>query len=210
MSENYMSRPPEKVGASVAPSTSNTSTAQTIRPKLRIFHANPKGTGCAAEFTLHPAHDITDGSIWLRLANQMTIGDRQGPQPVYPRFDWENSICVKFEFSDLIEILQVFRGECESIASGKGLFHISTVGRTRIALSHTVETGGYFLDVYRKLMDGHEVQAHLSLSSAEALGLMTAIEQSLGIIAFGIPMVIPHDTTAYKAKMKELRRGSAA
>ena len=66
----------------------------TYRPKLAFFHANAKGTGCAATLELHPAHDDMEGCIMLSVANQLTIGNRMGPNPTFPRFDWENKICV--------------------------------------------------------------------------------------------------------------------
>ena len=111
----------------------------TYRPKLAFYHASPKGTGCAATLELHPAHDDVDGSIWLCAANQMTIGNRMGPNPTFPRFDWENRICVKLDFNDLCAMLQVFRGECESLEDGRGLFHQSPRGTTKIVLAHSVE-----------------------------------------------------------------------
>ena len=93
------------------------------RPSLALFHASPKGTGGAIKMTLHPAHDDTDGCIMLTMANQLTIGNRQGPNPVYPKFDWDGKLTVKLDFTDLTKMLQVFRGECESIEDGKGLYH---------------------------------------------------------------------------------------
>lgn len=33
-----------------------------FRPRLALYHANAKGTGCAIKMELHPAHGATDGS----------------------------------------------------------------------------------------------------------------------------------------------------
>ena len=187
----------------------NKSTPQvgTYRPKLAFYHATPKGTGCAVTWALHPAHDDTDGSIWLRAANQMTTGNRMGPNPTFPRFDWENAINVKFDFSDLCAFLQVFRGECESINGDHGLYHRSPAGLTRIQLRHLVDpVSGYSLEIYKTPANGgEESRAHLLLNPAEALGLCEAIAGAMYLVAFGIPMLVPHDTSDYRAQTKELR-----
>ena len=177
------------------------------RPKLAFYHPSPRGTGCAVTWALHPAHDLTDGSIWLRAANQMTIGNRMGPNPTFPRFDWENPICVKLGFSDLCAFLQVFRGECESINGDSGLLHRSPVGLTCIKLRHLVEpVQGYSLELYRTPAGGgEESRAHILLSPAEALGLCESIAGSMYLVSFGIPMLVPHDTSEYRAQTKELR-----
>ena len=162
------------------------------RPTLTMYHPNGKGTGSAIMIELHPAHDDTAGSIMATIATQLTIGDRLGAVPVYPRFDWEGAITVKLDFTDISKMLQVFRGECESLEDGRGLFHKSTRGTTKIILRHIVEPiNGYMLEVYRKT-DSEDSNARIFLSPYEALGLATAIESSMGVICFGIPMVIPN------------------
>lgn len=183
-----------------------------FRPKLTFYHPNAKGTGCAVEMALHPAHDRTDGSIMMRIANQMTIGDRRGPNPTYPRFDWENTICVKLGFLDLCQFLQVLRGECETINGDRGALHRSPSGLTRIQLRHLVEPiQGYSLELYKTPANGgEETRAHMLLNPAEALGLCESIAGSLYLVSFGIPMLVPHDTSAYEAQTKELRNAAAA
>ncbi len=188
---------------------------RTFRPNLQLFHPNAKGTGSAVKFELHPAHDDRDGCIMMTLANQKSVGSRTGETPTYSTFDWENRICVKLDFSDLAAMLQVFRGECESIADGHGLYHRSVDFSTKINLHHFVDPRpGYLVEVYRS-SNGRsgpekESNARFLLSSAEAEGLSVAIEHSLAVVCFGIPMVIPHDTSAYRARVKEARNGAAA
>ena len=163
------------------------------RPTLTMYHPNGKGTGSAIRLELHPAHDDTAGSIMATIATQLTIGDRLGAVPVYPRFDWEGAIIVKLDFTDISKMLQVFRGECESLEDGRGLFHNSTRGTTKIMLRHLVEPiNGYMLEVSRKTSDSKDSNARIFLYPYEALGLATAIESSMGVICFGIPMVIPN------------------
>ena len=162
------------------------------RPTLTMYHPNGKGTGSAIRLELHPADD-TDGSIMATIATQLTTGNCMGSMPIYPRFDWEGAITVKLDFTDISKMLQVFRGECESLEDGRGLFHNSTRGTTKIMLRHIVEPiNGYMLEVYRKTSNSEDSNARIFLSPYEALGLATAIESSMGVICFGIPMVIPH------------------
>ena len=180
------------------------------RPKLTMYHPNNRGSGSAAQFALHPAHDSTDGSIMMQIANQKTVGCAGGSSP-FSTFDWQNSIGVKLDFTDLTRMLQVFRGECEAIEGEYGLIHRSPSGTTIIQLKHQLEPiPGYALSVKRKKNDGTEVRSFLLLSNNEALGLSEAIAGSLSVICFGIPKVIPHDTSAYQAATKGMRNVAAA
>ncbi len=183
------------------------------RPVFSIFHPNAKGTGCALMMELHPAHDLKDGSIMTCFMNQKTVGDRRGPIPTYSTFDTENKIWVKLDFFDLAKILQVFRGECESLEGGKGLFHQSARYSTHIRLQHQTEVAnGYLFEVYRTTpgkRDG-DVSACITLASWEAMGLALAIENSFGVICFGIPQVVAHDTSAYEAAARKAIHANAA
>ena len=160
---------------------------------------------------LHPAHDRVDGSIMVRVANQMTVGDLRGPNPTFPRFDWENAVSVKLDFSDLCKMLQVFRGECESLEEGRGLYHRTARATTKIVLRHLVDpVAGYSFELYRTPAQGEETRTHILFSPWEALGLAEAIAGSMAVISFGIPVVIPHDTSAYVAENREYRNANAA
>ncbi len=183
-----------------------------FRPRLAFFKPNAKGSGCAMKVELHPAHGQVDGSLMVTLANQMTIGDRRGPTPVYPHFDWENSICVKLDFNDLSKMLLVLRGQCETIDEGHGLVHQSPRGRTHINLRHATEPRPCFcFEVRRVSGDGtHDTRAFMPLTPAEAAGLLAAIEGSLSVICFGIPMVIERNVSAYKQATREMRYGKAS
>ena len=80
-----------------------------FRPRLAIYHANAKGTGCAIKMELHPAVGAADGSIFCTFAAQKTVGNRLGPNPTFPTFDWDGAITVKLAFDDLTKMQQVFR-----------------------------------------------------------------------------------------------------
>lgn len=163
------------------------------RPALAFYKANAKGTGCAMKMELHPAHGDTAGGIMMSLASQKTVGDYRGPNPIYPTFDWENPITVKLDFTDLAKMLQVFRGERESIEEGRGLIHRSPSGLTYIKLAHLVDPiPGYKFEVKFSAGEGRVEQRTIMLAPYEALGLTAAIESSLGVICFGVPMIIEH------------------
>lgn len=184
-----------------------------FRPQFAIYHPNGKGTGCAMKMELHPAHDDRDGCIMVALANQQTACDRRGPVVKYATFDWQRRITVKLDFSDICKMMQVFRGESESIDDGKGIYHRSPKFATRIALRHVIEPlQGYSLEVYRSSLDKSEedCSAHMFLTAAEAYGIAMSFEHSIGVICFGIPRVIPHDTSAYMAKVREMRDADVA
>jgi len=172
------------------------------RPSLNFYHANPKGTGSALSMELHPAHDQVEGSLMVKIANQSSVGNRQGPNPTYPRFDWEGAVTVKLGFSDICKLLQVLRGECESIEDGRGLYHRSGKATTRICFRHLVEGfTGYSLECYRTSLNGEdERRVHFLFGVAEALGVCEAIAGSLSVICFGIPMVIARSPVVESAK----------
>ena len=92
-------------------------------PRLEFYHPNAKGTGCAMVMKLRPADATQDGFIVVSFANQMTVGNPYGDNPTFPKFDWENKVDVVLDFNDLCAILQVLRGETESIGNGHGVFH---------------------------------------------------------------------------------------
>ena len=162
------------------------------RPALAFYHANAKGTGCAVKMTLHPATvdeagTTTDGCIWLEIAQQMTVGNRMGPNPTFPRFDWDNVIAVKLRFDDITKMLQVFRGECETINGDHGLYHRDANGSVKIVLRHLIDpVSGYSLELYATHAGGgEESRAHFLMSNSEALGICEAFTGSMRLIAFG-------------------------
>lgn len=163
--------------------------ASGVRPRLALYHANPRGMGCAIKMELHPAHGMTDGSIFCTLAAQKTVGNRLGPNPTFPTFDWTDAITVKLAFDDLTKMQQVFRGECESINGDHGLWHRTAKGNTEITLRHIVDpVCGYAFDVCHVPSDvGDERQWKILLQPSEALGISEVISGSMYLVAFGVP-----------------------
>ena len=162
-----------------------------MRPRLALYHANAKGTGCAIKMELHPAVGAADGSIFCTFAAQKTIGNRLGANPTFPTFDWDGAITVKLAFDDLTKIQQVFRGECESINGDHGLWHRTAMGNTKIVLRHIVDpVPGYTFEVFFAPADGGEERRWLFLlQPSEALGISEVISGSMYLVAFGVPEV---------------------
>lgn len=165
---------------------------RTYRPRLSFYHANGKGTGSAARFEIVPACGDRDGVVYLTLAQQKSVasgsvdhGTRQ-----HATFDWQNRVTVKLNFSDLSQILLVFRGMATTIADGKGLYHDSRNMTTIINVARQTEPHlGLALDVSRrgKSESDSATRVRIVFNSAEAFGLGVALEQILGVLAFGIP-----------------------
>lgn len=168
------------------------SPARTYRPRLSFYHANGKGTGSAARFEVVPACGDRDGAVFLTLAQQKSVATGSVDQGTrqYATFDWANRITVKLNFSDLCQMLLVFRGLAVTIADGKGLYHDSRGTTTLINLTRQAEPHpGLALEVSRRGKAESEPAARvrIMLNTAEAFGLGTALEQILGLLAFGIP-----------------------
>ena len=184
-----------------------------FRPRFTLYHQNQKGNGSAIQLELHPAHDDVDGSIFLTLACQKTIGNMSGSNRVNSTFDWLTAMTVKLDFNDLTQMLQVFRGEKENINDDHGLLHISRGYNTTIKFRHLLDPyNGYSFEIYRSIPGKPDADrsGYFFFKPSEALGIATAIENSLGVICFGIPKVIPHDTTAYRRDTREMRNVAAA
>ena len=159
-------------------------------PRLMFYHPNGKGTGCAMAMQLRPADATGGGRIVVSFANQMTVGDPTGDNPTFPTFDWENSVDVVLDFNDLCAILQVLRGETESVCEGRGIFRKYKECCQTIKFSHIVEpVCGYLFDVFEDTTangcDSRRVR--MLLSPAESLGICESISGSMYLIAFGSP-----------------------
>lgn len=163
------------------------------RPRLTLYHPNVKGTGCAMTMALHPANSTGDGYIVCSFANQLTVGNPMGPNPTFPTFDWENSVDVVLDFYALCAILQVFRGETESIGDGRGIFYKDKNCCQKIQLRHLIDpVCGYSFEVFETPANGSEEKhVHMLLLPAESLGICESIAGSMYLISFGKPTLVP-------------------
>lgn len=158
------------------------------KPSVTFYHANPKGTGCAAQFSLRPANDEADGCVMLKIANQATVGIPHVTPPTVSLFDWENTIDVKLDFNDLCKIMQVFRGEEEEIDYGKGLYHMMSGFSTKIVLRHIIDPVlcyRLYVSIIPTTKDKEEKYAQILFYPSEALGLCEAFAGSMSRICFG-------------------------
>lgn len=154
------------------------------RPAMTIHHANPRGTGTALRLELHPARPDAEGSI---LA---TIAPQKATTPA-PSFDWDNSIAVRLGILDLAKILQVFRGQYESIDDGKGLYIRTSNGSTVVRLISRVKPFAGYLLVFSHMPndgDGDSVCFSFSMTYAEGFALSEAIGHAMLYVSFGVPI----------------------
>lgn len=159
------------------------------RPRLEFYHPNAKGTGCAMAMALRPADSTHNGYVAVSFANQMTVGNSMGANPTFPTFDWENSVDVVLDFDALCAILQVLRGETESIDGIHGIYHKYKEYCQKIQLRHLIDpVCGYSFEVFEKQANGgEEKHVHMLLSPAESLGICESIAGSMYLITFGMP-----------------------
>jgi len=172
----------------------NTGAAQprNFRPKLSFYHANGKGTGSAVRFEAIPATGDRDGVVFMTLAQQKSVatGSNEQGNRQHATFDWTSRVTVKLNFGDLCQMIPVLKGVSPSIAEGKGLYHDSRATTTIITLAFQTEPcRGHALEVSRRPKAGSEpaTRIRILLNAAEAYGLGTVLEQTLGLLAFGIP-----------------------
>lgn len=155
------------------------------------YRANAKGNGSAVKFELHPAHGDVQGSIFVTLAPQKTVGQLQGGTRIFPTFDWKEAIFLKLDRSDLSQILQVLRGMQETVNGEKGLFHQGMNGHAIIRFSHQIDPRpGYMLSVKKAYAGGQQRKGYYFFDMSEAFTLMLALERAMLYVCFGIPEVI--------------------
>ena len=160
------------------------------RPRLEFYHPNAKGTGCAMAMALRPDDSTRNGFISVSIASQLTVGSPMGANPTFSTFDWENCVDVVLDFDDLCAILQVLRGETESIRDGRGIFRKYKECSQRIQLRHVIEPAcGYLFEVFKGIPANRADDRCLRmfLSPAESLGICESIAGSMYLIAFGSP-----------------------
>ena len=166
------------------------------RPNFTLYHANRKGTGSAASFELVPAHDDYEGFIQLSIAPQLLHIDIKAEDYAARHFDWSNRLSYCLGFNELAKMLQVFRGETESINDGKGVIHFGDKTNSCFRLSHRLEPAtGYSIELNEWSRNGKndvDERRWFFLQPSEALGLCAAIENLISVISFGIPAMPPN------------------
>ena len=151
---------------------------------MTLFHPNGKGTGCAMKLELRPAEREVDGSVFVTLSPQKTVGS----SVTNPTFDWDNPVTAKLDILELTQMLQVLRGMQESIDDGKGLFHRTADANKVIKFEHRIEpVPGYWLDISEKPFDGELRRVGMFICTYEANAICIILEQAMIYMAFGVP-----------------------
>ena len=138
-----------------------------------VKHRNAKGTGARMEMAYRPATDGAEGCLYIGLSPQCNSV-----------FDMSEKIRYKLTPVEAAEVLQVLRGECESIQDGKGLLYRSDGMAVRLQFRHVIEPVlGYSLELYESTE--RERTCRIFLSCSEALVMSYAIEHALAPMVFG-------------------------
>jgi hypothetical protein len=154
--------------------------------RLTFYHANGQATGSAAqlELRLNRGEESGYNCFFLEMARQKEAAGANGRHAA--RFDWENKITVKLDFTDVCEMLAVLEAMKEQAGSRKtGLYHERADASTIIAFKRAPDADAYHLNVSRKTgKDGEVQRAGITLSSVECLGLRCVLQQALFRMAF--------------------------
>lgn len=165
-------------------------------PHLEFYHPNAKGTGSALRFSIAPAESDRDGSLFVSFAAQSSVfvPAQNGAPAKFASFDWRNRIPLKFTFAEVAEIILVLRGVLPSVgqnARGDGFYHKSSSSATSVTFRHGDDPSrpGFLLDVSRVMRTNPNEKQHVGImfNLIEAVGLQLALEQSMALLAFGIP-----------------------
>ena len=173
-------------------SNSDKTQPRNYRPALTFYHANGKGTGSVASFETIPATSERDGAVFLSLAQQKSVasGSAEQGNRQHATFDWANRLTVKLNFGDLCQILSVLKGSSTTINDGKGLYHDNRNTTTIINLTlQTEPCHGHSLEISRRSKSGGDPASRVRIlfNASEAYGLGVVLEQTLSLLAFGIP-----------------------
>ena len=169
-------------------------TNETYAPKLEFYHPSMKGNGSAVRWSLNPAAGDDDGCLFLSIAAQNGTG--AAPTADQPRrfasFDWQNKVTAKINFSEVCDILLLLSGRANVLAhAGKnGLYHTTASATTVIEMKRGEDSDrpSFQMLITKTLKaDGSRKSIAFYFSLSEALGLRLALEQSMGLLAFGIP-----------------------
>lgn len=150
------------------------------KPTLRFCKPNGRGTGSAIEFKFYPATENGEGEIFVSIAQQVTNNDIM-------KFDFDNAYVFKLRFENVCRVLQVIRGETESLydLTNKGI--VDDYG-TVFSFRHCVEGEAHyeFHITYKSADENYDdYDVRFEMNTAQALGLCVVLEDCLPKMAFG-------------------------
>lgn len=141
---------------------------------IRLTHMTARGDGSAITLQFFPpSKDCGDGHVTITLANQLQISPES--------YNWADAVSIDLDFVELSLMLQVFRGETESINGARGLRHLNDEDNSFVVLCFMREVyGGYSVT----MTDRGGNLRHFAFTSAEALGVSVALETALARCVF--------------------------
>lgn len=146
------------------------------KPTLRFYKPNGRGTGSAIEFKFYPATENGEGEIFVRIARQVANND-----PMW--FDFDKASGFKLRFEDVCRVLQVIRGETESVNDYGGKPITDAFGK-EFHFRHCVESVCFYEFRIKSDQTGYDVK--FEMNNAQALGLCVVLEDCLPKMAFGV------------------------
>ena len=166
-----------------------------FQPHLVFYHPTASGKGAAIQFSVNAATPDQDGAVFFSIAPQLTAAGPAAPgEPrKFASFDWRGKVTVKLNAVEVAELLLVIAGAAPALAhAGKtGLFHNSPTATTTIEFKRSEDPArpGFLLGVGRtpKADAAARQFVSMALSVAEAYALRLALEQAMGLVAFGLP-----------------------
>ena len=152
--------------------------------KFDIFHPNGKGMGSALTLELYKASEANVGKVILSITPQKPAVSETG-KPLFPTFNWESRTAIRLEVAEVELMLEVFAGETESIADGKGLRDIASGVSTTFRLRHIIDpVPGYVMEIAKR--DGDEtIKRAITLTMTEGRMLYHGLTASMGALMFG-------------------------
>lgn len=118
---------------------------------FRVYKPNKQGTGTASQWQLSYQSDdrYHPWKLFYKIATQMGA-DENGNA----RFDWDNSIKVKMDISDLGEILAVLEHQQQQVGQDGKIFHKIGPNTKVINFFHNEANNNYFMKVSGKSPKG--------------------------------------------------------
>ena len=164
-----------------------------MAPNLILCHATRKGNGSAMKVALEPPRVVADsvngsrfligGKVYFSLATQSTVGEGVSS---FPTFDWDNAVYYALDWREVAMVIQVFRGECESLFDDMGITNVTAGSDNRLMLKHVTDLYAYSLEISNiTRKDGITRTVSATLSDAEALGLCKALSAVMKTLVFG-------------------------
>lgn len=147
---------------------------------LKYTHGNKNGTGAQMLVDVKISGSGSSGLVAFKILPQ--TNEKAGSRHSFAE---EGSVSIGLDAGRIAHVLAVLRGDCKSTLGDKGV-SVSENGKT--AVIHVDETPdpfqGYAFHIVNK-DDTSEAHGRILLNISEALALRTAIEASMGKIAFG-------------------------